>query len=278
MTERERENAFRRARNEEIQARSALLASTRDDIFAQLKNAQTRIAYILQEQPTDYQRWALTNLQREITRVMQEIADQTSSTLSTAAGDAWQAGQQLVDAPLAAGGSRIMAQLPVIAIDQLIAMRAFMTDRIRDVSASAAAKINSELGLVVIGAQSPFEASKNVQEILGETSRSRATTIVRTELSRVYSTASYERMKLAATHIPGMKKEWRKSGKLHPRPGHVLANGDIVPVDDPFHIISNKGTVVLMQYPHDPAAPVGEVINCGCIMLPRPPAFASIAR
>lgn len=275
MTDRERERAFIVARNAQMKARTALLVETREEILAQLRAARDRVTALLNYMPTDYQQWSLTNLQREITRAMAEVAEQSSATLSTAAGKAWEAGQRMVDAPLAAGGVRVAAQLPVIAIDQLIAMRAFMTDRIRDVSASAVGKINSELGLVVIGAQSPFEAGKAVQEILGETSRARATTIVRTELSRVYSAASFERMKQASARIPGMQKEWRKSGKLHPRPGHEAANGDKVPVYDAFNIRSKHGELIAMQYPHDPSAPPAETINCGCIVLPRPPAFTA---
>lgn len=276
MTDRERENAFRLARNDAMATRTAIVTSARDEIIYYLRLAERRIEIILADQPTDYQSWSLTNLQREIQRALAEAGDSSAAQLSTAAGKAWDAGIDLVDKPLAAGGVRIAAQLPVVSTIQLNAMRAFMTDRIRGITIAAANRINAMLGLVVIGAQSPFEATKAVQDVLGEETRARATTIVRTELSRVYATASFERLKLAAKHVPGMEKEWRKSGKLHPRPGHDLANGQRVAFDAPFKIVSKNGELIDMQFPHDPRAPAGEVINCGCVMLPRPPAFKGL--
>ncbi len=50
---------------------------------------------------------------------------------------------------------------------------------------------------------------------------------------------------------------------------HDLADGQVQPVDEPFVLqaANGKGTVQLM-YPADPAAPVGEVIHCGCVALP----------
>jgi uncharacterized protein with gpF-like domain len=60
-----------------------------------------------------------------------------------------------------------------------------------------------------------------------------------------------------------MKKQWRRSGKLHSRPEHDAADGQIVDVDKPFIV----GGVALM-FPRDPAAPIGETINCGCESLP----------
>lgn len=273
----EKERAFRRARNAAVARRTALLQDTRAEIVRQLQLAQERIQTTLAAQPTDYQRWYLPQLSREIGRALAELGEASAATLATAAGTAWQAGEQLIDAPLEAAGIRVAGVAPAIDTRQLFAMRAFMTDRIRDVSVQAANKINTELGLTVIGAQPVHETIGRVAEILGPQSRARATTIVRTELGRAYSVAAHERLAQAAKRVPGMRKEWRKSGKLHPRPHHDAANGQVVDHDQPFILHGPKGEVRLM-FPHDPRAPAEETINCGCVMLPRPPAFGPAVR
>lgn len=255
---------IRDIRAEQARRRTRLIADTRGEILRLLKLAQERIAARIATQPSDAERWLLHELQAEIRRTMGEFSDQAAAKVSTAAGQAWEAGQALVDAPLAGAGLRIDGLVPLLDTRQLIAMRAFMTDRIKDVGIQAANKINTELGLVVLGAQPQTTAVTRVGEILKTTSRARAITIVRTELSRVYGTASQERLAQAAAVVPGLKKQWRRSGKVHSRIYHDLADGQVVDADKPFKL----GNGLRLMFPHDPAAPAGETINCGCTSLP----------
>ena len=258
------ERDFRKVRGEIIRGRTALLVGTRDEIARYLKEALDRINAILAAQPTDYQQWSLPRLAGEIRQALGQFGGQAAAQISTAAGDAWQLGQDLIDKPLLAGGVRIEAALGAIDVRQLQAMRAFMTDRIQDVGLAAANKLNAELGLVVIGAQTPSEAIGKVRLILGEQSRMRATGIVRTEVGRVFSVASYDRLVARSAQVPALKKQWRKSGKLHPRLFHDLADGQIREVNKPF----NLGNGANLMHPHDPAASAAETVNCGCVMLP----------
>lgn len=266
--ERAAANAVRGIRAEQLKRRTRLIADTRGEILRLLKLALERIAARLALQPSDAERWLLTELQAEVRRTMAEFAEQAAAKVSTAAGRAWEAGQELVDAPLAAAGIRLDGLVPALDTRQLIAMRAFMTDRIKDVGLQAANKINTELGLVVLGAQPPTAAVTAVTAILGETSRARAITIVRTELSRVYAVASHERLMQAGGGeqpiVPGLKKQWRRSGKVHSRLMHDLADGQVQDVDTPFKL----GNGARLMFPHDPKAPPAETINCGCIALP----------
>lgn len=262
------ERDFKQARGEIIRGRTALMAATRNTIVGYLKTAFARISAILAAQPTDYQQWALARLAAEIRQVLARFGEEAGDEISSAAGKAWDLGQDLVDRPLAAGGVRLEASLARIDVRQLQAMRAFMTDRIKNVGLAAADKINAELGLVVIGAQSPSDAIGKVRVILGETSRARATTIVRTELARAFSSASYERLMEAAARVPGLQKQWRKSGKAHPRPHHDLIDGQVREVNEPFVTQPFGRLPVKLMYPHDPRAPASETINCGCTMLP----------
>ena len=141
-------------------------------------------------------------------------------------------------------------------------MREFLTAKMRGVSAVTADTINTELGLVVIGSGSVSGAVDAVQRITRRT-RSRALTVVRTELGRVYSVAGQARMDQATGMLPGLRKQWRRSGKLHARITHDVADGQVQPVDKPFRV---SGTTLM--FPRDPAGPPGETINCGCQSLP----------
>ena len=275
MTEDEKKKAFDAEVKAGLKQKTRIQSATHAEIVRLLKLAQTQITETLRGQPSDYQRWSLPDLQFEITRMLKEFGETSAAVVSSAASASWQAGQDLIDKPLiAAEASRVIAAMPLLNPNQLSAMRVFMTDRIKDIGVQGANKINSELGLVVIGAQSPGDAISRVKDILGDPSRKRSATIVRTELGRVFSTASHNRMQQAKAAGANIQKKWLKSGKLHPRIGHNMAHGQTVPVDEPFYIpASQGGPAVRMMYPHDPAAPARETINCGCASVPTASGF-----
>lgn len=268
MTPAERARAFARARGRIVRAQTGLMRGTRDELARLLKEAQGAIAESLAGQPTEYERWSLPQLRADVNRAMQDFGERGSSRAGSAIGRAWELGEDLVDAPIEAGGVRVSPLLPRIDTRQLQSMRTFLVDRIKDVGVEAANKITAELGLVVIGARSPSDAIGAVREILGEASRGRATTIVRTELGRAFSHATQQRLEAAGRTLPGLKKQWRRSGKLYPRLHHDLADGQIVDVDKPFVLKPLGRAPVELMYPRDPAAPASETINCGCVSIP----------
>lgn len=255
---------FRAERALRLKDKPRIVADTRGEILRLLKIAQARLIAVLAAQPSSAEQWILPQLQREIAQAMQEFSTAASARLTDAAGRSWEAGQALIDTPLAAGDLRIVGAVPVLDTRQLLAMRAFMADRIKDVGLQAANKINMELGLVVIGAQPVAEAVGKVATILDDAPRARAINIARTELSRVYAVASDERSLQAAEIVPGMQKQWRRSGKVHSRIAHDLADGQIQDVGKPFKLANG----VTLMFPHDPKAPAKEVINCGCTSIP----------
>lgn len=267
MTPAERDRAFRLAVNRVVREQTGLFRATHADLVALLGAAARAVREILAGAPTDYERWSLPQLQREIRRALDELGDAGAARISTAAGRAWELGEDLVEAPLYAAGVRIQAPAR-IDVRQLVAMRAFMVDRIKDISVQGANKITAELGLVVIGARPPSDAISAVTRILGESSRARATTIVRTELGRAFSAAAQDRMEAASKIMPGLKKQWRRSGKLHPRLHHDLADGRVVDVGQPFVLKPFGRTAVELMFPRDPKAPASETINCGCVAIP----------
>lgn len=259
----EQERAWKQAEKAAQAERKRLLEETRAEVIALLEKARADITLTLAGQPSDYQQWRLTELNTEIDRVMGELGQRSGQMLSSAAGAAWEGGVTAIDSAMAA--AEIKAMLPHLDADQLMGMRAFMVDRIQDISTVAASKIKQELGLTMIGAQNIHDTIGKVAEHLGETSRARATTIVRTELSRAWAVASDERALQSEEAGVPMDKVWRRSGKIHSRLAHDLADGRRVKINEAFTINGHR-----LRYPHDPKAPASETINCGCICLYRP--------
>ena len=263
MTPAEREKVFRRARLDVLKLRTQILRGTAGEITQLLKVALADIQVLLATQPTDYERWYLPQLKRGIELTMDTFERGAVSSVGSGMTQGWSAGQRLVDAPIEAGGVRIAAVLPGIDTRQLTAMRSFMVDRIGDISKTVASRIGGQLGLVTIGAQSPSDAIGAIADMI-DGGRTRAMTIVRTEVGRAFSVAADERMSQAAEILPGMKKQWRRSGKIHSRFHHDSIDGQIVAQDEPFTL----GNGVKIMFPRDPAAPAAETINCGCESLP----------
>ena len=134
-----------------------------------------------------------------------------------------------------------MAILPEVDLRQLTALRSALTDRIKDVTATLAGRVNTELGLAAIGVQTTGEAAEKIADILKRGGRGRALTIVRTELGRAYSVAGQQRFDQAHEVLPGLQKQWRRSGKIHSRASHDRADGQVRPVDQPFDDRVHRG-------------------------------------
>ncbi|RIX47445.1 MAG: hypothetical protein D3M94_07170 [Rhodocyclales bacterium GT-UBC] len=259
----EQERAWKKAEKAASAERKQLLEKTRDEVVALLTLAKNNMVLVLASAPTDYQQWQMTALQREIDRVLAELTQSSTRKISDAVMKAWEGGISAIDKPLAAAGFRVI--MPHLDTGQLMAMRAFTVDRISDISVVAGSKIKQQIGLAMIGSQSIHDTITNVATHLDDTSRSRATTIVRDSLSAAWSTASDDRAQQSEEAGVAMDKIWRRSGKIHSRLAHDLADGRRVAADQPFIINGHK-----IRYPHDPKAPISEIINCGCIALYRP--------
>lgn len=259
----ERDKPFRAARRAALAERAKIQRETAAEIERLLRLARRRIQATLAGQPTDYQRWRLPQLRAEIDRVLAAMASDGAGALERGAELSWRAGQALVEAPIAAAGVTAAVEFGRIDTRQLSAMKSFLTNRIRGISAATVERINEELAMVVIGLRSPGEAIAKLTEIF-KGNRARALTIVRTELGRAFSTAAQQRMMQAREKLPGLQKQWRRSGKLHPRLHHDAIDGQVREVDKPFDLANGAR----IMFPRDPEAPPGETVNCGCESLP----------
>ena len=158
MTDAERKKAFEKARSAELKARAALLTQTREDVIKLLNEALAEIKALLADMPTEYEMYRLPMLQKQIEQTLVTFSNNSAAALAQGATQAWAGGQALATVPLEAAGISIATSLPALDTRLLMAMSNFMTDRIQDVGKQAISKINAQLGMVLIGAQSPGEA------------------------------------------------------------------------------------------------------------------------
>ncbi len=268
-TDRERERRLKRERSRHQRALPRIQQDTAREVRRLLRRAERDIRATLAGMPSEYDAFVLPRLQASIHLTLDRMGAQAGAATATGAARAWDAGIVLVDGPLDAAlgldlpGFRLAAELPTVDPRQLAAMRAFLTDKMTGISTALADRINTELGLVAIGTGNAGDAVARITAILKTGGRARALTVLRTELGRAYSLATQERQTQAAEILPGLKKQWRRSGKRRSRINHDAIDGQIRPVDEPFQL----GSVTLM-FPRDPAAPAKETINCGCQQLP----------
>ncbi len=86
----------------------------------------------------------------------------------------------------------------------------------------------------------------------------RADAIARTEAMAAYNNGTDNGMRALGANGP-THKEWFATGDARTRPTHASAHGQVVEMDATFDVGG-----VAMKYPHDPAAPAGEVVHCRC--------------
>lgn len=261
------QQAFEAALRDRLKERAGTILATDQKVIEQLKTAREQILQTIAAQPADWERWQLTQLLQQIEATLEGATGHAAASIDAGIRQAWQQGEDFIDKPLAAAGTTVELQLPLLDTGMLSHLRRFAVLRLHDVGREAARKVGNQLSLVTLGATTPFKAIQQVQQILGNESAQRATTIVRTEVGRAFAMASFQRLEQAAQLVPGLQKQWRRSGKIHSRWNHDAADGQVQDVSKPFVLPGNDGPVTMM-YPHDPKAPASEVINCGCLALP----------
>lgn len=218
--------------------------------------------------------WDAYHLKKMLNALERQVANFENAAKKEASGRLdimWDQGAALVEDPLRVSGIYTGFNLST---SSLKVLKDFAFHKIEGLSASAWDKVKSELTLGVLGGKTPQEVASAIGRNLEDPSifgslGARAEAITKTEMGRVFSSASQKRMEEAAGYVEGLEKMWRHAG--HPRVArqfHLALNGHHVPVNEPFLVGS-----VTMMYPRDPAAPVSEVVNCGCDHIPWHPAW-----
>lgn len=262
------DRAFEAELARRLRERARLLLAGETQVLLLLKEARDQILVTLAGLPADWQQLQLSRLLGQIEDVLAGATSQAGALFELRMQEAWTLGEQFIDKPLAVMGHRVEMQLAQLDVGVLKQMKAFGSLRLKDVGSEAARKIGQQLGQTTIGAQTPYQAIQAVQKILGAESPRRAATIVRTEVSRAFALAANERLQQAAPLVPDLGKQWRRSGKIHSRWNHDIIDGQVVAAGEPFKVPNPNGGIDNMQCPHDPRAPVEQIIHCGCISIP----------
>lgn len=119
----------------------------------------------------------------------------------------------------------------------------------------------------VNGASIP-DVTAQVEDLFGATGaqkwKNRARTVARTEVVGAYNGGTYDAFSMIVANDPDTPwvKRWLATDDHRTRPDHVEADGQVVPFSQPFIVGGHP-----MMYPHDPAGPADEVINCRCTLL-----------
>lgn len=287
--QRQAAQAARQAMAQVLRQRVALVRDLDAELARIIEQALARVTAQLNQAPTDYQLWVLPRLMEGIQRVLDELAASAAAQASDSLRRAAELGARLVDAPVAAevataaaapagmgaGAGAALAAQPLAALGapslpQLRALQQVNTALIKGAATETVNAINRQLGQVVLGAANPFDAIRAVAALLPDRTRSQIRGIVNTNLATAFNAAAWERLKAQAERDPAIQKQWRRSGKVHSRANHDAADGQVQPVTQPFTLMDGhkRGAFVQLMYPADPAAPVGEVIHCGCVALP----------
>ncbi len=251
-----------------LRDRSRIVQDTAAEIRRILEEAERRVLGILDAQPTESERWRLAAVLDEVRRVLQEIGKEAGVVASVTGTQMTVEGVRLVDTGL---NVVRLAPPPMIDSPLLQAMREFMTSKIEGVTVEMVDSINTRLGLVVTGALDRNTARREIAQRLAMTMR-RAQTVLYNETARIYAHASKTRMEQVEAAYPGvMRKKWvRSKGRAEPRVNHRVIHGQVREIGKPFDLTTEGGQPLKMMAPHDPSAPIGETINCGCVMVMVP--------
>lgn len=266
MSQESERKAWLAAMQEVLQEHARLLLTGQARVLELINQARGEILAILAAQPADWQQLHLGRVLEQIDAILSAATGKAAAAAADVLERAWELGQLMVDKPLIAIGAAAEL-LPLQNVRLLRAMQQFVAGRFADVDAVAHGKIDTALSLTLLGGQTPQEAMRQVADAIGPGSEVRARTIVRTEAGRAFASAHYERLLQSAKLYPQLHKVWRRSGKANSRDEHDIMDGVAVPVAAHFHVPNRKGGTDAMLHPKDPSAPVGQVVNCGCVLL-----------
>jgi hypothetical protein len=92
----------------------------------------------------------------------------------------------------------------------------------------------------------------------------RAARVAMNEVLRVHSISGQARLEDLAKRNPAIGKQWLHIPAARvPRISHILADGQIVPVDEPFTVGGEQ-----LMFPRDPSGSPENTIFCHCISVP----------
>lgn len=175
-------------------------------------------------------------------------------------------GQQQVVAALSAGGIEV-GVLPAIGTSFVAVSQQTLPVLITGVSKDVIRQVGAILRNAVLAQETPYVAMQKIGAVTGKgpfaSAFARGEAIVRTEVGRIAQNANWGTLDALQRRDGGYLKEWINAGDFRVRTSHAFAHGQKRRVDEHFIVGGSR-----LMYPHDPAGPASETVNCRCISVP----------
>lgn len=150
-----------------------------------------------------------------------------------------------------------VVEIPEFVHTQSVGWMADASNRLSRVSDEAWQAVRSELTVGLTEGESIDQLQRRIRGTI-DVVEVRARTIARTEVIGAVNAGSY----YEAKGLGVQTKTWLATEDSRTRPTHNRADDQTVGIDEMFEVGG-----ALMRFPHDPAAPAKETVNCRCTNL-----------
>lgn len=134
---------------------------------------------------------------------------------------------------------------------------AFYSGAIRDVGADVVNAVNARASEILIRGGTVQDVRSGIVDVIGKEQSARALRIART-----LSNGAFNNARIAVMQQNGVTTHrWINAGDDLVRQDHVSEGGNVTVLGQPFPVTG-------LRWPHDPAGPAQQVINCRCTTVP----------
>lgn len=284
------DSAHRRAQRANRAAQDVLTDRTRTERAA-VKTLHDRLTTLQQHlrvrvlADTDFRRFNTTALAADVDRMIADTQQQVAQDAKRVYDQMADLGDLAADEPMRAAQLRIVPALP--GLDATLVTAAFdnTVDLLTQPMQQFGTDVKVALRRVALAGDNKFaEIARLRDQISGQgfdNAQYRAERIIRTELGRVFTQATHDRLMALFQDFPFLRKGWRAATDNRTRLGHreagkAYARGSGIPIPDRFQIKvydeRKSGQVTLLglatlRFPIDPQAqPAGRLSAAATIM------------
>jgi hypothetical protein len=230
------------------------------------------IVRLAEMDPSSFNTAQLTVLKHQVDGLMDKFRAQATSLVDDYESKAFTVGANTVSEPLATAGLE-SSDLGKLSTSALSIAQGYTADLITGLSKDASSRINAAIQRSFLGGQQITDIIAQIGKALGgnkgftglfSSIGKRATGITLNEVLRVGSIATQARLEDAAERHSDLQKQWHHLAIAKaPRPGHLLADDQVVDVAEAFQVEGED-----LMYPRDPNGSPENTINCHCMMAP----------
>lgn len=168
----------------------------------------------------------------------------------------------LYESVVAVAGARVSAQFGVTFDVTSPFVAQFIEERAKQLAGFVTDTTYSDIRLALNEGVSAGEGipdlAKRITKVFDQASTTRATTIARTEVISAYNGSAVRVAAQEGAAVVG-GQEWISAEDNRTREAHLSADGQIVPIGQPFYVGGRA-----MAYPGDPAGGASNTVNCRC--------------